>query len=76
MSYHDYVASYLLQGHYNMPNSNTGEDIGSLLPGGESSGFLGNAVSLPGQYNFTRNFTINPHWYNASFIENAIVSIM
>ena len=32
---------------YFIANSNTGEDLGSLLPDGQSSGFLGNAVPSP-----------------------------
>ena len=69
MSYHGY--HHVILHCY----SNTGEDLGSLLLDGKSSGFLSNAVPPPGLFNFTRNFTINPYWYN-TFEENAIVSIM
>ena len=56
--------------------SNTGEDLGSLLPEGESSGFLSNAVPSPRRYYFTLDFDINPIWYDVCFEENATVSIM
>ena len=57
-------------------NSNTGQNLGSLLPNGESSGFLSNAVPPPRRYNFTRNFTVNPDWTDVCFPENVTVSIM
>ena len=55
-------------------NSNTAEDLGSLLPDIQFSGFLSNAVPSPRQYNFTRNFDINPDWSDVCFEDNATVS--
>ena len=57
-------------------NSNTGDDLGSLPPDGQSSGFLSNAVPSPRRYNFTRNFHINPDWSDVCFEDNATVSVM
>ena len=53
-----------------------GKDLDSLLPDGQSSGFLSNAVPSPRRYNFTHKFDINLDWSDVCFEQNATVSVM
>ena len=54
--------------------SNAGKDLGCMTYDGNVTGFLGNALPPPLQYNFTLNFTINPHYQDPMFDSDPVVS--
>ncbi|XP_065901227.1 ABC transporter A family member 9-like isoform X2 [Dysidea avara] len=54
--------------------NNAGKDLGCMTYDGNVTGFLGNALPPPLQYNFTLNFTINPHYQDPMFDSDPVYS--
>ena len=55
--------------------SNTNMDLGCMTHTGTRSGFLGNALPPPLQYQFTPHFTINPVYQDSTFESHPVVRL-